>query len=269
MEKTSFLERYGKWAIVAGGSQGIGAAYAEELARRGLDLLLVARRPAPLESLSQSLASKYKVHVQTLPLDLSSPGAARRLADVSIGLDVGLLVYNAAFSAIGPFLGRPLEDHFRELDTNIRAPLELAFLFGQRMVEHGRGGVLLMSSLSSFQGSAFISTYGATKAFTTVFAEGLWEEWRGRGVDALVCISGAVRTPGYIASGPQKSGGFSDSTLEPQQVVREALAALGRQPFVIPGRGNRLASFVMRHLIPRQAAIRIMGGVLRRMYAPE
>jgi len=123
-----------------------------------------------------------------------------------------------------------------------------------------------MSSLSAFQGSAYISTYAASKAFNIVLAEGLWEEWRTRGVDVLACISGSVKTPNYVVSRPEKTGGLGDMTMEPAQVVNEALDALGKQPYVIPGRMNRIVSFVMRHLLPRKVAIKFMGSTLRKMY---
>jgi len=124
-----------------------------------------------------------------------------------------------------------------------------------------------MSSLSAYQGSAYISTYAATKAFNIVLAEGLWEEWRSRGVDVLVCVSGAIQTPNMTASQPNKTGGLGDMTIEPSQVVQEALEALGNQPYVIPGQMNRIASFFMRHILPRKAAIKFMGSTLRKMYA--
>ena len=115
-------------------------------------------------------------------------------------------------------------------------------MLGQHLLERGRGGIVLMSSLSAFQGSAYISTYAATKAFNIVLAESLWEERRSRGVDVLVCISGAIKTPNYLASQPTKTGGLGDMTISPKEVVGEALDALGKQPYVIPGRMNRLAS---------------------------
>jgi short-subunit dehydrogenase len=176
------------------------------------------------------------------------------------------LVYNAAFSAVGPFFEHSLDDHLREVDTNMRTPLGLVHSFGRRMLAAGHGGIILMASLSAFQGSAYISTYSATKAFNIVLAEGLWEEWRRSGVDVLACIAGAIRTPNYLASSPRHSGGIADATLEPELVVATALAALGHQPTVIPGWLNSLSSFVMRRVLPRKAAIRIMGNVLRGMY---
>ena len=262
----NFRTRYGKWAIVAGASEGLGAAYAERLASRGLNLVLVARRSELLESLASQLSTKYQVEIKTIVQDLSAPDAAEQTLRNILDNEIGLLIYNAAFSAIGPFLGRSLDDHLKEIHTNAFTPLKLIYLVSQQMLERRRGGIVLMSSLSAFQGSAYISAYSATKAFNIVLAEGLWEECREHGVDVLACVSGAVHTPNYIASEPEPTGGLGDMTMNPEQVVREAFDALGKRPYVIPGRVNRLASFVMRHLLPRKAAIQFMGRVLRRKY---
>jgi short-subunit dehydrogenase len=261
-----FAACYGSWGIVAGASEGLGAAYAEELASRGLNLVLVARRAELLQSLASELSTKHNIETKIIALDLSVSNAAEQVAENTKDVEIGLLIYNAAFSAIGPFLERSLEDHIKEINTNAFTPLKLIYLFAGQMLTRGRGGIVLMSSLSAFQGSAYISTYAATKAFNIVLAEGLWEEWRDRGVDVLVCVSGAVKTPNYIASEPEQTGGLGDMTMKPEQVVHEALQVLGKGPYVIPGRMNRISSFVMRHLLPRKAAIKFMGRILKRMY---
>lgn len=261
-----FSDRYGSWGIVAGASEGLGAEYAKELAARGLNLVLVARRLELLQSLSAYLTGKYGVRTKLLPLDLAAPDAAEQIVRQTMDLDIGLLVYNAAYSAVGPFLERSMDEHMREVHTNVHSPLKLVYLLSQRMVARGRGGILLMSSLSAYQGSAYISTYAATKAFNILLAEGLWEEWRTRGVDVLACVSGAVETSTNAASLPEKTGGLGDRKMNPEQVVQEALEALGRHPYVIPGVMNRLASFMMRRLLPRKLAIILMGRTLRRMY---
>jgi hypothetical protein len=264
-----FRQTYGPWALVAGASEGLGAAYAEALARRGLNLILVARRLELLQQLAGRLTAQYAISARTLKFDLSQVEAAGQIAQETLSLEIGLLVYNAAYSAVGAFFDHSLDDHLREVDTNVRTPLGLVNVFGQRMLAAGHGGIILMTSLSAFQGSAYISTYSATKAFNIVLAEGLWEEWRRSGVDMLACVAGAIRTPNYLASSPKHTGSISDATLAPETVVSEALAALGHRPTVIPGKLNRLSSFVMRHLLPRQAAVRIMGNVLRGMYVHE
>lgn len=265
-DQAGFAQRYGSWAIIAGASEGIGAAYAEALAARGLNLILVARRAELLTSLASKLSQQYSIETKAIVLDLSIHDAAEQILQNIDHLEIGLLVYNAAFSAIGPFLERSLEDHLKELHTNTFAPLKLIYLFARRMLARGRGGIVLMSSLSAFQGSAYISAYAATKAFNIVLAEGLWEEWRERGVDVLVCVSGAVKTPNYLTSEPEITSGLGDITMTPDQVVREALNALGKKPYVIPGRINRVSSFVMRHLLPRTASVKFMGRILRGMY---
>jgi short-subunit dehydrogenase len=262
----NFQHRYGNWALVAGASDGLGAEYAKELASRGLNLILIARRSNLLQAFAAQLSDKHRIKTKPIVLDLFAYDAAEQIVQQTMDLDIGLLVYNAAFSAVGPFIEQSMDDHLREIRTNVHTPFKLVYLLGQRMLTRGRGGVVLMSSLSAFQGSAYISTYAATKAFNIVLAEGLWEEWRTRGVDVLVCISGAVKTPNYVASQPTKTGGPGDNTMNSDEVVREALYALGKQPYVIPGRMNRVASFIMRHLLPRKMAIQFMGKVLRDMY---
>jgi uncharacterized protein len=265
-DQADFAARYGNWGIVAGASEGLGATYAEELAAHGLNLVLVARRAELLQSLASELSTKHRVETKTISLDLAAPDAAEQIVENTKDIEIGLLVYNAAFSAIGPFLERSLEEHIKELNTNTYTPLKLVYHFAEGMLARGRGGIILMSSLSAFQGSAYISTYAATKAFNIVLAEGLWEEWRERGVDVLVCISGAVKTPNYAASEPEQTGGLGDMAMNPDQVVREALRGLGKGPYVIPGRMNRISSFVMRHLLPRKTAVKFMGRILKGMY---
>ena len=265
-DKADFAVHYGSWAIVVGASEGIGATYAEQLAARGLNLVLVARRAELLQALAAELATKYNVETKIIPLDLAALNAVEQIAEQMKDMEIGLLIYNAAFSAIGPFLERPLEDHIKEINTNALAPLKFVYLFAEKMLARGHGGIVLMSSLSAYQGSAYISTYAATKAFNIVLAEGLWEEWRERGVDMLVCVSGAVKTPNYVASEPERTGGLGDMTMNPDQVVSEALNALGKGPYVIPGRINRISSFIMRHLLPRRTAIKLMGRILKGMY---
>lgn len=262
----NFVERYGPWGIVAGASEGLGAEYARELAARGLNVVLVARRLDLLESLAAGLHSEYGVRTKCLELDLSQLNAAEQIVWQTMDLDVGLLVFNAAASTVGPFLEGSMDAHLRELQTNIYSPYKLVYLLSQHLVERGRGGILLMASLSAYQGSPYIATYAATKAFNIILAEGLWDELRSCGVDVLVCAAGAMDTPKFAASRPAKTGGPGDRRMDPARVARAALDALGGQPYIIPGRMNRISSFVMRHLLPRRTAIRLMGRTLRKMY---
>jgi short-subunit dehydrogenase len=266
-KKKEFAKRYGPWGVIAGASEGLGAAYAESLAARGLNVFLIARRMELLQPLAARLAHAYPIQVQTMSRDLSRQETFGDIVKASEDIEVGLLVCNAGHSEEGPFLDHPLEAHLEEVSTNVLMPLRLVHHFGMRMRAAGHGGIVLMTSLSAFQGSAYISNYSATKAYNLVLAEGLWEEWRAAGVDVLACIAGAVRTPNYLSSTPRSAGKLADATIEPETVVRATLNALGRGPTVIPGRMNRFSSFVMRRVLSRRGAIRMMGSVLRKMYA--
>ncbi len=260
--ENAFRARYGPWALVAGASEGLGAEFATQLAARGLNLVLIARREELLNTLGERLKHTYGVEVRTLPLDLAREDLDQAVRAATDEIEVGLLVYNAAVSLIGPFFEQSLEDHRRELVVNCRAPLTLAYLLGLPMLKRGRGGILLMSSLGGSLGSALIVNYTATKAYNRLLAEGLWDELRGQGVDVLASCPPAVSTPGYLASAPHGSM----SAMTPQAVVRESLAALGKRPAIIPGRRWRLANTFMQRLLPRASAIKLMGSVTRRMY---
>ena len=259
----SFVDRYGKCAIVAGASTGLGAAFARELAARGLDLLLLARRGDVLGTLADEIRAAHSVAVRVAAIDL---GGANLLAEVraaAAGLDVGLVVYNAAHSLIGPFLSQPLDEKLRILDVNCRGPLIFADEFGRSMAARGRGGIVLMASMAAAQGSPLVATYAATKAFDLVLAEGLWDELGALGVDVLACRAGATRTPNYEASQPNGKVPL----MEPEAVARRALDSLGKRPSVVPGFINRLGDVFMTRLLSRRAAIRFMGKTTRRLYA--
>lgn len=244
--------------MVAGASEGLGAAFVAGLAARGVNVLAVARRDEPLAALA---ARTEGVEVRTLSLDLADPGFPEALASVLGDAEVGLGVYNAAFSFVAPLLSRPPEDALRVVDVNVRGPLLFAHALVPPMVARGRGGLVLMSSLAGNQGSPGLSAYGASKAFITTLAEGLWGELRPAGVDVLACVAGAVRTPGYAGASAKDAPG----TLDPSAVAEAALDGLGGGPVVVPGATNRVASFALRRLLSRRAAVGIMGRSIDRL----
>jgi uncharacterized protein len=264
-----FRTRYGPWALVAGASDGLGAEFAAQLAAKSLHLVLVARRAEKLAQLAARLIGDYGIQVRTLSLDLAQVESVGALLAQTHELEIGLLVYNAAASVIGPFEENALEAHLRELDLNCRSPLVLVHALGRSMVARRRGGVVLMSSLSATLGSALISNYAATKAYSLILAEGLWEEWRRQGVDVLACCPAAIRTPNYLSSLSKQSGRPPVPPMSPQAVAAEALAALGKQATLVPGRRNRVSAFLMGRVLPRKLALSLTGRVLRGLYASK
>ena len=246
---SDFAHTYGPWAVIAGASEGIGAAFATALAARNCKLVLIARRLPELEAFAATL----RTETLCLSLDMASDFSAALLAACS-GREVGLAIYNAAFAPEGPFAQAALPDLQRSIAVNCFAPVAFAHAFAAAMQQRGRGGLILMSSLAGFQGSPGIAVYGATKAFNLVLGEALWKELAASGVRVLACCAGAVLTPSYIRSGRGRAPG----QLEPETVAEETLRALEHGPLIIPGLFNRLASFVMRRLLPRRTAVSIM-----------
>ena len=258
--------KYGSQALVAGASEGIGAAFATELAAAGLDLVLVARRLPPLEALAQELQSQYSVDIQCISCDLSSPNATRELQAQLKRPQIDIMVYNAALSYIGHFEEQAPEHRQKTVQTNMASPMEMAHAFGTEMLKRGKGAIVLMGSLAGNQGSGFLSSYAASKAFNRVLAEGLWYEWKDRGVDVIACCAGATSTPNYINTQPAKTSALAPKVQTPAEVAQECLRQLGRRPSVITGRGNRMANWFMQKLLPRKKAVEIMGDNTRKMY---
>jgi uncharacterized protein len=224
-------ERYGSWAIVAGASEGIGAAFSRRLAASGIDLVLVARREAPLDALADDIREHHGVETRVLSLDLSVVGAERTLFDATADLDVGLLVYNAGGDDNG-------DVHFLDVEPDVWAglvrrnclvPMLAAHHYGSRMVERGRGGVLLVSSGAAWAGGARLVPYGATKAFDLVLGEGLWAEWRDQGVDVLSLVVNATDTPA-IRRLMDAHGTQLDHLDDPDDVARQGLEHLDDGP---------------------------------------
>jgi hypothetical protein len=258
--------KYGNTALVAGASEGIGAAFTSYLAKEGLDLVLVARRLEPLEKFAKTIRDQYQVKVLCIDCDLSSINATEQIMDRLEGKEINMLVYNAALSYIGPYLGNSLSHHHDLAIANMVTPIHLLHALGNSMVKNGKGAVIQMASLAGFQGSGFLSAYGASKAFNRVLAEGLWYEWKDKGVDVIACCAGATSTPNFLNTQPEKSSMFAPKVQTPEEVVNECFKKLGKVPSFVTGSGNKFASFIMQKLMPRKMAIQIMGDTTRKMY---
>jgi short-subunit dehydrogenase len=235
-----FADRYGPWALVAGASEGIGEHLARQVAAAGVDVLLVARRPAVLEALAASIGEDTggAVECRTLAVDLATEDAATRLLDATADLDIGLLAYNAGADTMARrFLDRPLDDVLGMVQRNVVTPTTLCHHLGARMRERGRGGILLVGSMAGLAGTGRVATYAATKAYGQVLAEGLWRELRDDGVDVLALLAGATATPALERSGARVTEELP--TADPAEVAREALAALGHGPVHVPGEAVR------------------------------
>jgi len=249
-----FAKKYGPFALVAGGSDGLGAAFAEALAQRGLNLVLIARNKERLEATAARIREKYKIDVISIAADMAEfENVKKHVNDLQVS--VGLLVYNAAYAPIGLFENTSEEHLSLASAVNVKAPLLLAKLLSEQMIKNKRGGIVLMSSLAGAQGSPNLAAYAATKAFNAVLAEGLWKELKPHGIDVIGCCAGAILTPGYKEAEKTKP---APGTMTAGNVAETTLKNLGKGPIVVPGGVNKFARFLFTRLLSKKAAIDIM-----------
>jgi len=258
-----FARRYGPWAVVTGASEGIGREFAIDLARRGLHLVLVARREALLHTLAADLSQRHGIECRVIAADMADAGAVAQLAEQTSALDIGLLVAAAGFGSSGPLVDVALDNELNMVDVNCRAVLGLSWSFARRFKAQRRGGLVLLSSLLAFQGTPRAANYAATKAYIQTLAEGLRVELAHYGVDVL------ASAPGPIASGfAQRAGMRMSASLTPDVVARVSLDRLGRRTTVRPGWLSKLLGWSLA-MLPRWAMVRVIGQVMKGMTAHQ
>lgn len=212
-------------AVITGASMGIGEEFAKQLARRGEDLVLVARSADKLEALAAKLRARFGVEAWTLACDLSEPGAAQRVEEFlrAEGLRARWLVNNAGFGGIGAFAGQDPERIAAMIRLNIGALVDLTRLLLPSMVAARDGRVINVASMAGFQAVPYFGVYAATKAFVVSFSEALAEEVRGQGVGVLALCPGPTRTNFHVAARMDEKLFRRGQTA--REVVRRGLAA--------------------------------------------
>jgi short-subunit dehydrogenase len=255
-----FAEQYGPWALVAGASEGLGAAFADECAQRGCNVALIARRAALLEETARSVRERHGVETREIVADLGRADIGDVVATAAGDLDVGLFIYNAAFAAQGLFVDVPLEDHLLSIAVNVTTPTVLAHALGRKMRDRGRGGIVLVSSGAAHGGMKIFTTYAAAKAYELILGEGLWDELRDAGVDALGYVVGATATPTFAKSTEQDAV-KAMSARTPQQVAAQLFEVLGTGPrgYSHPGDEERAQAGAAR---PRAEVVAATGEVI-------
>jgi uncharacterized protein len=252
-ETSKLKDRYGPWAVVTGASDGIGRAIAVQLARAGLNLLLVARRGEVLEQLALDLSREHGVSALAVAADLGTAEGSSATMAAASGLDVGLFVASAGFGTSGAFVESAVETEANMLEVNCSALMLGTHHFARTFVARGKGGIILLSSLVGFQGVPHQAHYAATKAYVQVLAEGLYHELKPLGVDVLAVAPGPVKT-GFAARAGLNIGMFD----LPDDVARGALKALGRRKTARPSFWAAFLEFALAPL-PRMGRTAIMG----------
>jgi uncharacterized protein len=254
----TFAAKYGPWALVAGASDGLGAAFAAGLADRGLNVALLARRQAVLDRVAAEINSRSSVETRTLAIDLAEPGAAAAIAAATGDLKIGFLVYCAgADPNFKPFLATPIEAAEAMVQRNCVVPMQLCRHFAPAMVDRGRGGIVIFGSGAGLAGGPNMVAYGASKAFDMVFAEALWAELHDKGVDVLGLILGKTNTPALRQLEHSRGQIGSPDDMPPgaaavDDVIAEAFENLTNGPTWMVGEDMRAALQMMASLTRNQ-----------------
>jgi short-subunit dehydrogenase len=245
-------EKYGPWAVIAGGSESLGASLAGQVGEAGINLVLIARKEGPLEEVAQDVRRQSGVQVRTVSLDLARDDMLARIRGVTDDVEVGLLVYNAGAShRTGPFLEGSLDDAFRTVRVNVLGQVSLTYHFGLGMVQRGRGGVITIGSMAGITGMPGVVVYSGSKAFGQMFTEGLWAEWTARGVNVLHVPLGSLNSPAMarlgLVYGPEQM------PMDPDWYAQEILDRIGDGPvFFAP---HLMETFLRSQQLSRRAAV--------------
>ncbi len=240
-----FRDRYGPWALVTGAAQGIGRAFAEALATRGLHVVLVDVQAQAIAAAAREIAALHRVETRSLAADLSDRESIDRVLARVDDLEIGLAICNAAIGQEGPFLEEPLDALHRAIDLNCGAAVALTRALAPGMVERGRGGLILIASGTALQGSPNYANYAATKAFNLSLGESLHYELKEQGVDVLSYVPGPTNTPGLRSSLPGLKEGVEVGSIRLAGPTAEAaLKALGARASAArqPEHSRRLAA---------------------------
>lgn len=266
----SLTSKYGGWAIVTGATSGIGRSFAEQLARDGMNLVLVARTETALQQTAKELQSQYSVQTRVLALDLADSIARETLDLETLDLDVGLLINNAAVEQRGSFVRHSTDELRDVIEVNITAPTELGQRFGRRFVKRGRGAIIFVSGSIGYQAVPYLANYAATKAHQVNLAEALYYELRPYGVDVLGLSPGLTTTPmvGRLEQAIRFSrvGMFQ---LRPDYVAKVGLKQLGRRPSTVVGKQYQFFAMLTKRVLSRARGAWLFGTLVRIAFADK
>ncbi len=195
--RDDFARQYGPWAVIAGGCEGAGAAFARAIAAHKIRIFLIDQKPEPLVALSRSITAQYQVEVRAAPLDLSAFPGLEQAKMLTHGLEVGLFAFDAAYQGgRGRFVENPLEGAIQVIRHNVIGFTTLCHHYAAEMCRRCRGGIILLGSLQGCAGGADVAAYCGSRAFEQILCEGLWHELRPMGIDVLCCITGTALSAG-------------------------------------------------------------------------
>ena len=242
----TFKEKYGPWALVTGATSGIGQAISEELASKGINIVLVARKRPELEAKAAVLSSKYNIETQIISADLATEDGIDKVKTSTSELTIGLLTLAAGLEVNGAFETNNIQKEIKVVHININATLQLTHHFAEKMVANGSGGILLVASLSGHMPNPYFANYAGTKAYVLNFGASLYGELKPKGVDVTVLSPGLTNTPMTQDNGVDWSK-TPMQAMSPEKVAEVGVNSLGKKLVAIPGAKNKMMAAMAKH----------------------
>jgi len=237
-------------ALVTGASSGIGKEIARALAKRGFNLVLIARSVDKLQTVSEEIENTYGVNCYIVNADLSISGAAEAIFNrvKSLGVHIDVLVNDAGFGKFGDFYKFDLDTYKRMIHLNVLTLTELTYLFGKEMIKNKRGWILNIASTAAFQPIPNFAVYAATKAYVKNFSNALYYQMRGKGVVVSTLCPGPTRTNFGQTAETIGTHMFNPSGLmDPGRVAEIGLKGLFMgKVCIIPGFFNNILAFLAK-----------------------
>jgi uncharacterized protein len=258
-------------ALITGASGGIGAEIARELARRGHNVVLVARRKPRLEALAKELSGEFGIRAESIASDLAKPASRSRIQGriTELGLDIEILINNAGFATGGAFYAADASRELEQVQVLVEAVVVLTSTFLPAMVKRHRGAILNVASTAGMQPLPYAAGYSAAKAYVLTFSEALHQEVQGHGVTVTALAPGPVETEFWDIAGWEAGGqSFERAMPSPALISAKDAAAAGVEGLesgkrvVVPGLPMRAAMLASRY-IPHGVKLPLMERVLR------
>ncbi|MEZ5959579.1 MAG: SDR family oxidoreductase [Hyphomonadaceae bacterium] len=254
----------GQTALVTGASAGIGVDLAECFAKDGYDLILTARSEAALQEVANRLSATHGVKAHTIAQDLGAFGGGSAVAAkiAEKGLNVDVVVNNAGYGHAGALTSSDLQTQLGMIDLNVRALVELTYLYWDRMLANKRGGVLNVASTAAFQPGPLMANYYASKAYVLSFSEAMWEEARGTGVHVSCLCPGPTVSNFRERAGTGKTRlANASSVMASAPVAREGYNGFKRNKrVVVTGGNNKFIAGVGKYL-PRETLLKMVRNI--------
>lgn len=241
----NFKKKYGDWALITGATSGIGAEMASQIAARGLNIVLVARREKELAKHAASLKERYGVETLIIAADLSKEQDLRKVMDVKEA--IGLLVIAAGMEVNGAFDKTPYEKELQLLQINVVSTLALTHHFCKGMVQRKTGGILLIASLSGHMPNPYFSNYAGSKAYVLNLGSSLYGELKPKGVDVTVLSPGLTNTP-MVADNGVDWKKTPMQAMDPSMVAEAGINGLGKRMVTVPGGMNKMMAWMGKHM---------------------